>query len=269
MSSIYKKSRDGYYYYQTYVYNPDTGKKNKRIYHTLGTKDKMEAQRKQVQLDKDHEDQKAKTELKWSFKNLFQSRKSIVIGICTIIIVLFLQNIFKSEPLNKHNQSNHLKESLQTDEDMTKITKQFKEVNITIEPEQTTAQIDTTLQLSKPVSILELSEILPSIPPHTIVRVDRLSGTFDQGKIYATVEQSTSIESMRLLCDKLKKDYNEFSNIIICLYANNTVGNELAKGIKSTLSTKEQSRAWLAMYSYNMVEGEYFDDDPGSYLGAY
>ncbi len=65
------------------------------------------------------------------------------------------------------------------------------------------------------------------------------------------------------------KDYNEFSNIIICLYADNTTGNELAMGIKSKLSIKEQSMVWLAMYSYNMVEGEYFDDNPGNYMGAY
>ena len=37
MSSIYKKGRDGYYYYQTYVYNPETKKKDKRIFYALGT----------------------------------------------------------------------------------------------------------------------------------------------------------------------------------------------------------------------------------------
>ena len=39
MSSIYKKGRDGYYYYQAYVFNKKTGKKDKRIFHSLGTKD--------------------------------------------------------------------------------------------------------------------------------------------------------------------------------------------------------------------------------------
>ena len=38
MSSIYRKGRDGYFYYQTYVYNKDTGKKDKRIFHSLRTK---------------------------------------------------------------------------------------------------------------------------------------------------------------------------------------------------------------------------------------
>ena len=30
---------------------------------------------------------------------------------------------------------------------------------------------------------------------------------------------------------------------------------------------EEQKRFWLAMYTYNPVEGEYFDDNPSGYLG--
>ena len=51
MSSIYRKGRDGYYYYQAYVRDPDTGKKDKRIFHSLKTKDQEEAIRKQIVLD--------------------------------------------------------------------------------------------------------------------------------------------------------------------------------------------------------------------------
>ena len=51
MSSIYKKGRDGYYYYQTYVYNPKSKKKDKRIFHSLGTKSTTEAKLKQNKLD--------------------------------------------------------------------------------------------------------------------------------------------------------------------------------------------------------------------------
>ena len=51
MSSIYKKGRDGYFYYQTYVYNPKSKKKDKRIFHSLGTKDPVEAKLKQDKLD--------------------------------------------------------------------------------------------------------------------------------------------------------------------------------------------------------------------------
>ena len=51
MSSIYKKGRDGYYYYQTYQRDPKTGKMDKRVYHSLGTKDYDEALQKKNELD--------------------------------------------------------------------------------------------------------------------------------------------------------------------------------------------------------------------------
>ena len=51
MSSIYRKGRDGYFYYQTYVDNPTSGKKDKRIFHSLGTKERSKAEKKQIELD--------------------------------------------------------------------------------------------------------------------------------------------------------------------------------------------------------------------------
>ena len=55
MSSIYKKGRDGYYYYQAYVHNPETGKKDKRIFHSLGTKDEVLAKEKQIYFDRKYQ----------------------------------------------------------------------------------------------------------------------------------------------------------------------------------------------------------------------
>ena len=37
--------------------------------------------------------------------------------------------------------------------------------------------------------------------------MDRLSGAFEQGKVYVTVDKSASNESLKLLCEKLKKHY--------------------------------------------------------------
>ena len=51
MSSIYKKGRDGYYYYQAYVFNPKTKKRDKRVFHALSTKNLHEAKEKQDDLD--------------------------------------------------------------------------------------------------------------------------------------------------------------------------------------------------------------------------
>ena len=52
MSSIYKKGRDGYYYYQAYLYNSKTGKKDKKIFHALKTKDYDKAKSLQIKYDK-------------------------------------------------------------------------------------------------------------------------------------------------------------------------------------------------------------------------
>ena len=51
MSSIYKKGRDGYYYYQTYVFNNESKKKDKRIFHALRTKDHDSAKEMQKKFD--------------------------------------------------------------------------------------------------------------------------------------------------------------------------------------------------------------------------
>ena len=108
-----------------------------------------------------------------------------------------------------------------------------------------------------------------TIPKYTIERIDRLSDSFDQGKIYVTIDENVSKESQRLLCNTLMERYSEFSNIVICLYANNLAGKYLANGNDESVSIEEQKRFWLAMYTYNLVEGDFFNDNPSGYLGTY
>jgi hypothetical protein len=108
-----------------------------------------------------------------------------------------------------------------------------------------------------------------TIPKYTVERVDRLSGAFEQGKVYVTINKNSSKDSQRLLCEDITKRFSEFSNIVICLYANNRAGKDLAMGKNETVSVEEQKQSWLAMYTYNSVEGEYFDDNPSGYLGVY
>ena len=118
---------------------------------------------------------------------------------------------------------------------------------------------------SKPVS--EGPRVV--IPQYVIERVEKLSGSFEQGKLYVSIDENSSSESQLLLCNNLKDRFEEFSNIVICLYANNSIGKNLAKGDDENISLNEKKRYWLAMYSYNDVEGEYFDDNPSGYLGHY
>ena len=268
MSSIYPKGRDGYYYYQAYVYNPDTGKMNKRIFHSLGTQDQAEAEKLQIELDLQHEHQKTHSQKENSLSSRFSNWKTLAFVIAIVIVIIFYIDIFQSDSVKPIKREAIVKEPVLKEDEIPKITEKYAVIDTTSKPEQTTAQMDTVSVVSMLHIIKKPMKPKPTIPEHTIIRIERLSSAFKQGKVYVTVDQSSSIESMRLLCAKIKKDYKEFSNIIICLYADNPSGNALASGTKSKLSTKEQSKAWLAMYSYNTVEGEYFDDNPDGYLGG-
>ena len=65
------------------------------------------------------------------------------------------------------------------------------------------------------------------------------------------------------------EEYSEFANIVICLYDNSEVGKALANGVTRGFGNEVKQKSWLAMYTYNPVEGSYFDSNPGAYLGAY
>ena len=267
MSSIYPKGRDGYYYYQAYVYNPDTGKMNKRIFHSLGTKDQAEAEKLQFELDLQHEHQKTQPQKEKSLISLFSNWKTLVFVLAIVIVIIFYIDIFQSGSVKPIKREAIVKEPVLNKDESTKITEKYAAIDATSKPEQTTIRMDTVPLVSMLDIIKKPVNPKPTIPEHTIIKIERLSSSFKQGKVYVTVDQSSSIGNMRLLCAKITKDYKEFSNIIICLYADNPSGNALASGSKTKLGTKEQSKAWLVMYSFNSVEGEYFDDNPDGYMG--
>ena len=98
MSSIYRKGRDGYYYYQTYVYNPETGKKDKRIFHSLGTRELTQAEEKQAELDIQYKKQITGKQKKSIFSFFSDQRKSIGLVFITVIITIFIMNTFQNEP---------------------------------------------------------------------------------------------------------------------------------------------------------------------------
>ena len=62
---------------------------------------------------------------------------------------------------------------------------------------------------------------------------------------------------------------SSYSNILINVYSNTDIGSQIALGGNNNFSTIETQKSWLGMYSYNIVEGYYFDDKPGQYLGVY
>ena len=106
------------------------------------------------------------------------------------------------------------------------------------------------------------------IPTYEIVRLESLSGGFNQGKLFVTVDSSISGPTLYELCKSIAKKHSSFTNILICIYSNNEIGTKLAKGQKIDLNMTDAKIAWLAMYSFNDVEGEYYDDNPGQYIGS-
>ena len=259
MSSIYRKGRDGYFYYQTYVLNPETGLKNKRIFHSLNTKDREEALIKKKQLDDSYQN-KTKKSIQ---KN--QKKRWVILSFLglSFLLLFFLSN---DEP--GENTSVFIADSLANSlvgETKNKLNIQS---SFQIEDSNIFAQQDQVPKISKDTVSHDIAiGKHTSIPSYNVIRVEGLSGVFEQGKIYAVINDSTSIEQMLILCKSIRSKYAEYPSIVICLYSDNKIGLEIANGNGSNISRNDITKHWRAMYSYHEVEGEYFDDNPGGYLG--
>ena len=99
---------------------------------------------------------------------------------------------------------------------------------------------------------------------YTIQRIEQLSGSFKQAKIYATVNGSDK-SALQKLCQRIREQYVEYNSLVICLYSETETGIALAKGENDHFSQQDILNAWLVFYSYHPVEGDYFDDEPGKY----
>ena len=114
----------------------------------------------------------------------------------------------------------------------------------------------------------KINSILSSNIKFNIERVEKTSGAFNQGKIFLTINKELMFNQMRAICDSVTKSYSNFSNLTICIYDNSPYGIEIAKGKTTVNSSKDHNNAWLAMYTFNPVEGAYFDDSPTRYQGG-
>ena len=112
------------------------------------------------------------------------------------------------------------------------------------------------------------NELLKFSSNYKLQREIKMSGSFGQAKIFVTVDKDSLGETLLSLCRRVQNDFKKYPNIIICIYSNDEIGNKLAKGFSNNVNLIEKSRSWLAMYSFNKVEGEYFDSEPGEYLGV-
>tara|TARA_B100000519_G_C14259532_1_gene446863 strand:- start:2293 stop:3120 length:828 start_codon:yes stop_codon:yes gene_type:complete len=275
MSSIYRKGRDGYYYYQTYLYNPQSGKKDKKIFHSLGTKDQNEAKIKQDEYDNLYKENPSEHNLNIPKISLVEKIKIPAIIICILFICLKIIDINFDRLEHKKEQNpiihfntekiNDKKKKLSSETKSSPLTKSTNKIEIKNDNEYYDKPIlDNIVEAEKEPSQTEIIT-----PKYEIVRVDRLSDTFDQGKIYVIVEKNYNDAGLISLCNKIRERYEEFSNIIICIYSDTKIGLSLANGNDQNINTDRHNKEWLVMYSYNAVEGEYYDNNPGRYLGAY
>jgi len=269
MSSIYKKGRDGYYYYQAYVQNPVTGKKDKRIFHSLSTKDKIVAEKKQQELDLKYEKKNYVDSNSSRLSNDFipKPTKTIIVVITALIIILF--GFINSILINQNTGNSSFSDKAELIEKKIEIVPKIIEPVNNLVTDRIEPDIKHKRDVMRPTPEQEQETPEIIIPKYTVERVDRLSKAFEQGKLYVTLDKNSSNEIQRLICEDLAKRYSEFSNIVICLYSNNRVGIDIARGNNETVSIEEKKRCWLAMYTYNSVEGEYFDDNPSGYLGIH
>jgi hypothetical protein len=99
---------------------------------------------------------------------------------------------------------------------------------------------------------------------YTIQRIEQLSVSFKQAKIYATVNGSDKT-ALQKLCQGIREQYIEYNSLVICLYSETETGIALAKGENVHFSQQDILNTWLVFYSYHPVEGDYFDAEPGKY----
>lgn len=252
MSSIYKKGRDGYYYYQAYVKNDKTGKKDKRVFHALKTKDKIEAREKQLKYD-----QLYSKDTNRLLSVIYRNRYNKFIIIFTIFGFIF-SLILKVEDNDIILPSKRLNINKLSDAspDSTKDTVLVKKLVSYSEEKEDKAYS----KIQEDISIDSLTN------KFRLTRVEQAPNGFKQIKVYGIIDSTISrSKDLKKICQKIKNDYKQYSNIVVCIYSDSPLGRASAKG-ESLIDVSKDEIAWLAMYTYNPVEGEYFDSNPEKYF---
>ena len=261
MSSIYRKGRDGYFYYQTYLYNPKSNKKDRKVFHSLKTKDESTALQKKKVYDEEYN----KNSL--GVKN---KKKLLTIKMSWLLLPLFISSLIYNYLILNENQSlnsiikkhkSDLNSNLYFNDSISsKVSESI------VRSKNTPLTNRTNFILNDDNEKINLHKIQKL--EYTIERVEGLKSAFKLGKIYATTDANTDNSGLLNICKIIASDYKEFSNIIISLYLNDPACKDLASGEKKETSPNEVRECWVGMYTYNTVEGEYFDNNPAKYLSS-
>ena len=203
MSSIYRKGRDGIYYYQAYVFNPKTGKINKRIFHSLGTKDKSEAIEQQVKLDKKYQKLKKNSGKYGTLKALIGKKGPYLVSIVFFIGFYILQKKSSEHIRDLNDDIAILEKNLKTN-DVDKPVEKNQEADTKIETDQS---IKDAKMKDKAGSAHLINDII--IPSYNIIRTEKTSGGSNMIKIYATVNGSHTEQVLISLCRNIKKIFHK------------------------------------------------------------
>lgn len=260
MSSIYKKGRDGFYYYQAYVLNPKTKKKDKRIFHALRTKEKLVAIKKKEELDKKYSKKNNKLILTLSKNRLWYS--GISISLFVFFVFRFFNDMEEISPLVVPIEKNliNLKSSVKKNNSYRVNHAELSKNKIP----------DLVSESKKPSEIMVGKSIVSDhIIDYEIIKIVQKPGLFKQGKVNISIEKKANQMEREQLCRKIAADHPQFKNIIICLYSSDKIGRELASNSGGRLLSEEQKDSWLGMFTYNPIEGSYFDMTPAKYYKGY
>jgi hypothetical protein len=259
MSSIYRKSRDGYFYYQTYLYNPKSNKKDKKVFHSLKTKEESIALQKKKVYDNKYN--KNNLGAKNRKKIFYPKMKWIIFPLFVISLIYNVLINNKNQALNSiiKKKNNELPSNLDFNNSILS-----KVIEPNIRSENIPATNRTNVVLNSDDENLNQNET--KFLEYTIERVEGLKSAFKLGKIYATIDANTDSLGQLNICKEIATDYKDFTNIIICLYLNDPICKELASVERKEASSNNLKECWIGMYTYNKVEGEYFDNNPVEYL---
>jgi hypothetical protein len=247
MSSIYRKGRDGYFYYQAYTINPESSKKDKRVYHSLNTKDETEAKKKKKEYDLKYE--KIINAKNRRITEYFKNSK--ILFSFSLLMILSIILYTSQRGVSKKNKRSFQESNFPKNE-----IKDLEQISV-VKPTE-----------KKPINkelIIQDDVLNKAIPNFIIERVDQSSGAFKQIKVYATLNDNTNDDIQNKICEIIANRFKEFPNIIICLYSDNPNGKKMANGYEDALSSDVRESSWLAFYTKNPVEGDYFDANPNGF----
>jgi len=255
MSSIYRKGRDGYFYYQTYTVNPQNNKKDKRIFHSLGTKDRHLAKEKQIELDKKY------YRVENSRKKDNKSLRILIILFGLVFLISIFILFYDSNKKTYYDNGNSLRnESMSSFENLDTVVKQSMLEMVGQRP-------DNRAQAEVKDSLIEHNSI--NISDYSIVSNVLVSGAFDQGQVSIFLKGTFTSYAIEKLCKEIQKDNSQYSNITICVYDAKAFTNDSTSNLKQNFTNEKLDKHWIALFTYNEVEGYFFDDNPSGYLGRY